>query len=289
MSKTMHNQLQEYPSIVFSAYDDEGVCPDSLSPQQRRDNVELVIDRFFVGKNNWQQYDYEALVRNINPCPEFASLLKEEQEQAEGGFGPDLLPPSSRVEAAFREYAHTELGCVVLARLIAWDDHFIDKGWRDQYGMLTEAGVVAYGEGYWRPFRVASSGDGADAVTQSGALLLPDLLHEEYYSTGDISNPLAIIHHEIKAHVLPLKEAVGLVPGREMELICVRLESEMLQELGLPVRHLNWGMDDGTINHTLHEASEQYFHGLVQYDGTGRLVEVDPGSEQVIGPARVKT
>jgi hypothetical protein len=36
-------------------------------------------------------------------------------------------------------------------------------------------------------------------------------------------------------------EAEGLVPGREMELICARLESEMLHELGLTKRPLNWG------------------------------------------------
>jgi hypothetical protein len=62
---------------------------------------------------------------------------------------------------------------------------------------------------------------------------------------------LLILHHEIKAHVLPLIEAEGLAPGREIELICVRLKSEMLRELGLPERKFNWGRDDGTLDYIL--------------------------------------
>lgn len=126
-------------------------------------------------------------------------------------------------------------------------------------------------------------------MTPSGVLVLPDSFIRESYSTGDIADPLAIIHHELKAHVLPLKEAAGLVPGREMELICIRLESEMLQEQDLPARRLNWGRDDGTLDHTLHETSERYFHGLVRYDDYDRsLVEINPATESVIGLARVK-
>jgi len=280
--------IDVYPTIVVSAYDDEGVKPNDISKQQRENNVEVVIQRFFVAENKFENLEREALARSINAGADFFEQLAEQEQLAEGGFGPELIAPSSKVENAFREYAQTELGAVALSRLIAWDNQFIEKGWREPGGALTEAGITAYGEGQWRPFRVASSGYSADTVTPSGALVLPDMFDEEYYSTGDISNPLAMLHHEIKAHVLPLKEAEGLVPGREMELICVRLESEMLAELGLPERRLNWGMDDSTLNHTLEESSEQYFHGLVRYDEDGSLVEIDPESDQVIGLAKAK-
>lgn len=278
---------------AISDYDDFGMKPEELSSQQRKENVELIIWRFFVGKNTIgnlasKALDREAIARGINPGPDFDEKLLEAEDLADGGFGPELLAPSIRVEEAFVEYAQTELGAVALARLIEWDNRFIEMGWRKTDGALTEEGIRTYGEGQWRPFRVASNGDNPDTVTPSGALVLPDNFDEEYYSTGDVSNPLAILHHEIKAHVLPLKEAEGLVPGREMELICVRLESEMLCELGLPERRLNWGKDDGTLDHTLHEASEQYFHGLVRYDD-GILVEIDPETGSTIGRARVKS
>jgi len=72
-----------------------------------------------------------------------------------------------------------------------------------------------------------------------------------------------------------------------MELICIRLESEMLREQSLPERTLNWGKDDGTLDHTLHESSEQYLQGLVRYDHDGTLIEVDPETDIIIGPAKV--
>jgi hypothetical protein len=276
------------PTAVISAYDDHGVIPDEISQQQRSENAEQVIQRFFVGKNTIYNLELEALARCINPGPEFAERLREGEALANGGFGPELLAPSTMVEAAFREYAQTELGAVALARLLAWDNRFIEMGWRASNGALTEAGIQAYGDGKWRPLRVASNGNGSDTVTPSGALVLPDSFFQEYYSTGDISHPLAILHHEIKAHVLPLKEAKALVPGRDMELICIRLESEMLRELDLPERRLNWGKDDGTLDHTLHEPSEQYYHGLVRYDDGGTLVEIEPETERTLGWARVK-
>jgi hypothetical protein len=288
----MHNLARNYrnmrPSVVISAYDDEGVTPGELAQQQRKDNVELIIERFFAGKNAIQNLEREALARSINPGPDFAERVRQAEALADGGFGPELLAPSNMVEEAFRDYAQTELGAVALARLIAWDNRFIAIGWREANGALTEEGIKAYGEGQWRPLRVASNGHGPDTVTPSGVLVLPDRFFQEYYSTGDIANPLAILHHEIKAHVLPLKEAKGLVPGRDMELICIRLESKMLRELGLPTRRLNWGRDDGTLDHTLHEPSERYFHGLVRYDDDGELVEIEPETERTIGPARVK-
>jgi len=274
-------------SVIVSAYDDEGVLSSAISQQQRIDNVELIIERFFIGKNSRENIEREAIARNINPGCDFHTKLLEQEKLAEGGFGPEFHAPSSMVEEAFRAYALTELGAVALARLIDWDNHFIELGWRLRDGSLTDEGINAYGENKWRPFRVVNNGVGADAVTPSGALLLPEDFLQEFYTTGDISNPLAILHHEIKAHVLPLREGKGLVPGREMELICVRLESEMLGELGLPERKLNWGLDDGTLDHTLHEPSEKYFHGLVR-DDSGTLVEVNPETEDVIGLARLK-
>ena len=295
MSNLELNDFKVYPSPivltdrVISDYDDFGVRPEEVTPQQRKENVERVIQHFFVGKNYIENIEREAIARSINPGPDFVEKLLEAEDQADGGFGPELEAPSTMVEEAFVEYAQTELGAVALARLIEWDDRFIEIGWRETNGALTEAGIYAYGEGQWRPFRVASNGEDADTVTPSGALVLPDSFDEEYYSTGDVSNPLAILHHEIKAHVLPLKEAEGLVPGREMELICIRLESEMLRELGLPERQLNWGKDDGTLDHTLHESSERYFHGLVRYDEYGKLVEIDPETNRKIGLARVKS
>lgn len=258
-----------------------------ISPEQRERTVETVIRRFFVGKAVPPNHGREAIARSINPGPDFMHRLTEEEELAEGGFGPELTAPSASVEAAFRAYAHTELGAVALARLIKWDNTFIEKKWRKPDGALTEAGIKAYGDGLWRPFRVASNGEESDTVTQSGAMVLPDNFpDEEFYSTGDVLNPLAILHHELMAHVLPLKAAEGLEPGREMELICIRFESEMLRELGLRERHLNWGKDDGTLDHTLHEPSEQYFEGLVRYNRKGELVEIDPETDTVIGPAK---
>lgn len=271
-----------------SGYDDFGIRPEDISTQLRKDNVELIIQRFFVGKCNDNSLALEALMRSINPGPGFEQRLLDAEELADGGFGPELHAPSELVAKAFRDYAFTELGAVALARLIDWDNQFIDKGWRTAEGALTEAGIRAYGDGLWRPFRVASNGDDPDTVTPSGTLVLPDMFVEEFYTTGDVSNPLAILHHEIKAHVLPLKEAEGLKPGRQMELICIRLESEMLLELGLPERRLNWGQDDGTLDHTLHEPTERYFHGLVRYDNSGNLVEVNPRTDDIIGPARIK-
>ncbi len=50
----------------------------------------------------------------------------------------------------------------------------------------------------------------------------------------------------------------------------------------------DWGKDDGTLDHTLHESSEKYFYGLVRYDTDRRLVEIDPENDCTIGLARVK-
>ncbi len=293
----MNNQAQNYFIVhpftkppVISNYDDFGVKSTELSYRQRKANVEIVIKRFFVKKHMIDNHMGEALkreliARSVNSGLDFDERLLEAEELADGGFGPELSAPSNKVEDAFRKYGQTELGAVVLARLIEWDNQYINMGWREIDGTLTEEGIRSYGQGKWRPFRVASNGMGSDAVTPSGMLVLPDDFHEEYYSTGDISHPFAILHHEIKAHVLPLKEAEGLVPGRKMELICVRLESEMLWELGLPGRQLNWGMDDGTLDHTLHEPDGKYYHGLVRYNGDGLLIEIDPESGCTIGLA----
>ncbi len=196
-----------------------------------------------------------------------------------------MLPPSLSAESAFREYGLTDLGAVAIERMLTLDDEHIGNEWRDVNGLITAMAIAAYRAGLWRPFRVVSNGVNSDAVTPGGALMLPDDFEDEYYSTGDIANPLAIIHHELMAHVLPLKEAEGLEPGRERELICIRFESEMLRYLGLRERALNWGRDDGVLNHTLHEPSEQYYQGLVRYDKAGALVEVDPDTLSITGAA----
>ena len=283
------NSVYKLSGFFASAYDDFGVVASDITYLQRLDNVEQVINRFFFGKASIENLERESIARSLNPGKDFPIRLEEEEILADDGFGVQLQTPSDLVEMAFRHYAQTELGAVALARLLEWDQQFINHGWREESGALTEAGISAYGDGLWRPFRVASNGDSPDTVTPSGALVLPDQFVQEYYSTGDISNPLAILHHEIKAHVLPLKEAKGLVPGREMELICIRLESEMLRELGLQERRLNWGKDDGTLDHTLHEASESYYHGLVRQDEAGVLVEVEPDTYNIVGPAIIKT
>ena len=270
---------------MISAYDDFGVRPEQLGRDERSENAVLAMHRFFVGKASIDDLDHEALVRSVNPGPGFELRLNDAAFLAEGGFGPELNAPSAKVEAAFLEYAQTELGAVAVARLLAWDGQYIRAGWREPGGALTEAGIQAYGEGRWRPFGVASSGTEPDTVRPSGLLVVPDELERGFYSTGDIEDPFAVLHHEIKAHVLPLKEAAGLVPGLEMELICVRLESEVLMELGLPQRRLNWGRDDGFRNHTLHERHERYYQGLVRYEGND-LVEVDPERGTVLGEAR---
>lgn len=274
--------------IGISAYNDFGYVATRISRQQRKENSERVIQRFCVGKASPQNHQLEAVARSINPAANFVAQLVDAMQLAEDGFGPILMPPSPLVEQAVRDYGESELGAVSLARLLAWDDQFITRGWREPDGALTESGIMAYGAGKWRPFRIASNGAGPDTVTPSGVLVLPDHFVMEHYSTGDICHPLAMLHHEIKGHVLPLKEGAGLEPGREMELICVRLESEMLRELGLSPRTLNWGRDDGTLDHTLHEASERYYHGLVVHDGKGGLIEIQPDTGQFIGVARFK-
>ncbi len=260
------------------------------SRAKRIHNLETVMQRFFVGCFDAAPavLQQEALARSIGPGPDFARRLHEEQEFCEDGFGPQLDPPSSMIEQLFCDYAHTEPGAQVLARLLEWDDVFIRKGWREPGGALTADGISAYGAGLWRPFRVASSGDGADTVTPSGVLLLPDLFEQKRYSTGDIADPLAILHHELKAHVLPLNDAAGLAPGRELELLCVRMESEMLRELDLPERRLHWSRDRGGKDHTLDERNEFYYRGLVRPDESGRLVRVSPESGRILGAARVE-
>lgn len=287
-NKTMHNFYVKSTGLQ-SAYDDGGLVPKQFSNQHREDNTLVVIQRFFADQSRIKNLEREAMIRDINPGNEFQIDLKEAEAVAEDGFGPDLHAPSKAVFDAFIEYGQTDLGAVALARLIAWDDRFINNGWRKPDGTITEDGFSAYGMGRWRPFRVASSGTASDTVTQSGALVLPDEFEEELYSTGDVAHPLAIIHHEIKAHVLPLKEARGLKPGRKMELICIRLESEMLDAIHKPKRRLNWGKDDGTTDHTLYEVTEQYYYGLVHRDKHHNLLQIDPESQTVIGPARIKT
>lgn len=278
-----------FPSVLgISAYDDFGYVATKISQQQRQENSERVIQRFVVGKASQHNHQLEDVARSINPAMDFSAQLADALVLAEDDFGPRLLSPSTLVEQAVRDYGETELGAVVLARLLDWDDQFIARGWRESNGALNESGIMAYGAGQWRPFRIASNGTGPDTVSPSGVLLLPDDFVIENYSTGDICHPLAMLHHEIKGHVLPLKEGAGLEPGREMELICVRLESEMLRELDLPPRTLNWGRDDGTLDHTLHEASEYYYHGLVMHDGEGGLIEIQPHTGEFIGAARFK-
>lgn len=274
--------------FMRSNYDDFGVRPELIPYSQRVENGERVLARFFVGHAEIQNLEYEAIVRSINPGVGFEQRLSEYRELYADGFAPELLPVSSQVVDALRNYALSELGAVALQRLLAWDDEFIARGWREVGGAISETGFAAFGAGLWRPLRVASSGNNPDTVTHSGVLILPDYFQQDVYSTGDIEDPLAVLHHELKAHVLPLKEAEGLVPGREMELICVRLESEMLHEQGLPQRRLNWGCDDGFLDHTLHEASEQYYYGLVWQDEHGHLLQVSPETGETLGEAVIK-
>jgi len=267
---------------------------DHVTSMKRTEIARQVIERFFAGRvTYWNaeqavSLEYETIMRSVNAGPDFEQHIEEAKDLAFGGFMPELKSPSRDVEAAFYSYGQTNLGAFALKALLKMDQQYIDKGWRLPTGALTYKGVEAYGKGLWRPFRVASNGYESDTVTPSGALMVPDDFRQEEYSTGDIANPLAILHHELKAHVLPLKEAEGLEPGKEMELICIRFESEMLRELGLRERMLNWGKDDGTLDHTLHEESEQYYYGLVRFDREGKLVEVNPETGEVTGAARVK-
>ena len=85
--------------MFVSAYDDYGVKADGLSPYQRKENVELTIRRFFVGKNPIENLEREAIACNINPDPDVIAKLREEQELAEGELGTELLVPSNERSA----------------------------------------------------------------------------------------------------------------------------------------------------------------------------------------------
>ena len=254
--------------------------------QQRKAVAQLVIQRHFAAYNpqNSEALEHEAIARSIPPSPDFSERLAEAEELADGGFGPVLDRPSACVEAAFLAYAQTELGAETLQLVLATDEVEIEKGWREVNGALTSAGIKAYGAGEWRPFRVANGGTETDTVTPSGVLLVPEVFPEsECYATGEKINPIAVLHHELKAHILPQKEAVA--DGRDEEMLCIRYESDMLRELGLPERTLNWGKEFGTRNQTLHTTSGQYYKGLVHYSESGDLIEVDPVTHDLIGPA----
>lgn len=270
-----------------SEFHDFGISPSTLSTAQRNANAEQLIQRFFAGNMRRESLEYETVARYVNPGASFEQRFELEWEIADGGFGPMLEAPSLKVENAFRDYALTDLGAVAVARLLRWDNQFVDKGWRMKSGELSQQGIRAYGAGHWRPFRVASNGNGSDTVTPSGVLMLPDTFVDDYYSTGDLAHRFAIIHHELKAHVLPIKEGAGLKPGPKMEMICVRLESEMLREISLPQRELNWGKDGGGSDRTLHVASRCHYQGLVRHEQNGRLMEVDPASNTVKAPAQL--
>lgn len=260
-------------------------CNSTLA-QQRESIVQLVIQRHFAGyyPHNSEALEREAIARSIPPGPDFYKKLKEAEELADGGFGPELDRPSACVETVFRAYAQTGLGAETLQLVLATDEVEIDNGWRDADGTLTPAGINAYGAGEWRPFRVANGGTETDTVTPSGVLLIPEIFPEaKTYATGEIINPIAVLHHELKAHVLPQKEAVAA--GRDEEMLCIRYESDMLRELGLPERTLNWGMEFANRNQTLHTPTGQYYQGLVHYNKSGDLIEVDPISHVMIGPA----
>jgi len=274
-----------HTSPYLSQFDDFGIFPSDISHCQRKDNADCVIDRFFAGNSDHTRLEIESIARYINPGANFFANLQEDMQQTEDGFCPPLMPPSLLVENALREYSLTDLGAVALARLIRWDNQFIDKGWRKKNGDLTDLGILAYGAGYWRPLRVASSGTEPDNVTPSGVMMLPDDFQQEFYSTGDIAHPFAILHHELKAHVLPLKEGIGLKPGPKMEFICVQLESEVLREISLPERTLNWGKDGGTLDRTLSVSNKRYYNGLVRNGENGELVEINPVSKTIIGLA----
>jgi len=284
MINTKLKSLARRPATVSNFFD-FGVTPCAMSYHQRQDNVERVIERFFAGNIDRSLLQREALARYVCPGENFSREWRENQDMAQDGFGYDLLPPSSLVEQAFRDYGQTDLGAVAIARLLRWDDQYIDLGWRFRNGALSEKGIHAYGAGYWRPFRVASNGDEHDSVTPSGAMLLPDVFNCDYYSTGDIAHPFAIIHHELKAHVLPLMEGRGLQPGHKMQLICIGLESELLREIDLPERQLHWGKDGGTLDHTLNVGNQRYYHGLVQRSDDGDFIEIDALTGQSKGPA----
>lgn len=248
--------------------------------------VDLLIERHFVTPADAisPRFARELVMRTLSPSTDFHAEFQEELAWSEGIFCPKLEAPSSLVESIFRAYARTELGFAALSRILATDEFEIQQGWRRSSGYITDAGIAAYGAGQWRPFRVASAGDGLDTVTPSGVLLLPDVFPAaEYYATGDTMNPLAMLHHEIMAHVLPQKEAVAA--GREAELLCISYENEMLHALGLPKRRLNWGLERGTLNRTLHVATGHYYQGLVRFNEHGTLVEVDPDSDEIIGDA----
>ena len=275
--------------VFISQYHDFGVSAVDITTQQRRDNAERAIQRFFAGSIGANKLEFEAIARFVSPGPDFVQRFYDELDFAQDGFAPQLLAPSPMVESAFRHYALTDLGAVTIKRLLRWDDRFIDRAWRSPNGELTHKGVLAYGMGMWRPFRVASHEHESDTVTPSGVLLLPDIFDENTYSTGDLAQPLAILHHELKAHILPLKEGIGLTPGPALELICLSLESESLRELGLTERKLHWGKDGGTLDHTLHIESKCYFQGLVRQDENGNLLEIDPDTADIKAAARIKS
>jgi len=293
MEQTMYTRkkqlaLTHTPQFI-SNFCDFGVMPYSISRQLRKDNSDSVIQRFFAGSIESNALQREAIARFVCPGPNYQQRLRDETDMCDGGFGPTLLPPTALVERAFREYGQTDLGAVTLSRLLAWDDQFIRLGWRKKNGTLSEKGIAAFGAGLWRPFRIASHGLHADTVTPSGVLLLPDNFIDDVYSTGDIAHRHAILHHELKAHVLPIKEGAGLQPGRAMQLICIRLESEALKEISLPERRLHWDKDGGIHNHTLNVDDELYYHGLARHTKDGKLMEVDPQSDAIIRPAVAKS
>jgi len=100
--------LQNRPAGV-SAYDDFGLRAQDFSYTHRCENAQRAMQRFFVGKAELPDLEREAVMRSLNPAADFSERLREAEVMAEGGFGPELLPPSGLVESAFRDYALSEL------------------------------------------------------------------------------------------------------------------------------------------------------------------------------------
>ena len=98
--------------------------------------------------------------------------------------------PRGQALEVIHEYARTDFGQEMVARVLADFDHALAQGWLDASGNLTEEGEFA---GY-TPFRVVHS----QATAQAGLrrIELPEKFAEHFFGSGLRVFPLAILHHE---------------------------------------------------------------------------------------------
>lgn len=200
---------------------------------RNQDGVRSRAENYQEEMNNREQLFQEFIKRHSAPVKGVDALEDDNEVLMKVSFGTEKLDEKGTTFSLIQQYAQTDYGALMIAKIMQDSDQAIKDGYLLEDGTMTSKGKEAIGEGKWEGVFILGKTVGQPTAGRN-AVRLPDNMQYYAYKSFPVGEEtidfLAIVHHEF-GHT-----RFSHVP---IDNEHIYIEAEVVQNYENPVRYLN--------------------------------------------------